>query len=334
MMLSIIIPVYNAEKYLERCLNSILKQNYSDYEIILVNDGSKDNSLDICSRYAGEFDCITVIDKENGGASSARNAGIDNAIGDFIAFVDSDDYICEDFFETVSDKCMENGLSVFTYNTKKGNNICKRNIPQSALTETASDFDKIYALSLSKIINSPCSKIFCRSTIEKYHLRFDEKMSVGEDFNFCLEYALKCKGIYVENKAIYIYDIGENSASLTRGKKEDLFEVSQLIFDTAYKTTTNSSLTKQEKGAMLTLLDKLRTDGFGGCVIEETRNTEKSRSEIVCEIRKMCQVFNEKYPNSCGYIDLMHFAIRMCIRFKMSNTLFCFGKLYQRPRKG
>ena len=99
--LSVIVPVYNAEKFLERCVKSILNQTYSNIELILVNDGSKDNSLALCNKLATEDPRIVVIDKSNGGAASARNKGIEVATGDYIGFCDSDDFLDLDMFETL-----------------------------------------------------------------------------------------------------------------------------------------------------------------------------------------------------------------------------------------
>lgn len=99
MLISIIIPVYKTEQYLKRCVESVLAQTYQDLEIILVNDGSPDNSLKICYEYAEMDRRIKVVNKENGGVASARNAGIDLAAGEYIGFVDSDDYIEPDMFE-------------------------------------------------------------------------------------------------------------------------------------------------------------------------------------------------------------------------------------------
>lgn len=98
-MLSVVVPVYNVEKYLARCLDSLVNQALKDIEIICVNDGSKDNSLKILETYAQKYSQIKVIDKENGGLSAARNTGIDAAKGDYIGFVDSDDWVDLDFFE-------------------------------------------------------------------------------------------------------------------------------------------------------------------------------------------------------------------------------------------
>ena len=91
--ISVIVPVYNAEKYLHRCIDSILSQTFTDFELLLINDGSKDSSGAICDEYAAKDNRVRVFHKENGGASSARNLGLDNAKGEWIAFVDSDDLL-------------------------------------------------------------------------------------------------------------------------------------------------------------------------------------------------------------------------------------------------
>ena len=98
-LISIIVPVYNVEKYLERCLDSILSQTFSDFELILVNDGSTDHSLEICRSYAEKDERILLIDQENRGLSAARNAGIAVAKGEYLGFVDSDDYIAQNMYE-------------------------------------------------------------------------------------------------------------------------------------------------------------------------------------------------------------------------------------------
>lgn len=100
-MISVIIPIYNVEEYLEKCVNSVLNQTYSDLEIILVDDGSTDNSGKICDELKNKDNRIIVIHQENQGLSAARNAGIAKALGEYIAFVDSDDYIMEDMYETL-----------------------------------------------------------------------------------------------------------------------------------------------------------------------------------------------------------------------------------------
>ena len=102
MFFSVIVPVYNAEKTLRRCLDSILRQTFSDYEVILVDDGSKDSSLDICKSYCAKDKRFSVLHQENSGVSKARNRGLDSAKGNYICFVDSDDTITSDYLEQVN----------------------------------------------------------------------------------------------------------------------------------------------------------------------------------------------------------------------------------------
>lgn len=103
-VLSIIVPVYNVEKYLKTCINSLLEQKLDAYEIILVDDGSTDSSGGICDEYAKKHEKIQVIHKKNGGLSSARNTGIENAVGKYIGFVDSDDYIMPEMYKNLIEK--------------------------------------------------------------------------------------------------------------------------------------------------------------------------------------------------------------------------------------
>lgn len=117
--ISIIVPVYNVEEYLENCINSILNQTFKDFELILVNDGSTDKSLDICKHYKNIDDRIYIIDKKNGGLSSARNVGLDIAKGEYIAFVDSDDYIHPQMYEILYNVIIKNDADMSLCDFKK-----------------------------------------------------------------------------------------------------------------------------------------------------------------------------------------------------------------------
>lgn len=109
-LISVIIPVYNVQDYITECLESIIEQSYSNLEIIIVNDGSTDNSSEICREYMARDNRIIFVEKENGGASTARNFGLDHATGDFISFVDSDDFIHKDYFKILLDNIEDNQL--------------------------------------------------------------------------------------------------------------------------------------------------------------------------------------------------------------------------------
>ena len=111
-MISIIVPVYNTEKYLRRCIDSVLAQTYQDFELLLIDDGSKDSSGAICDEYAAQDARVRVFHKENGGVSSARNVGLDNARGEWITFVDADDWIESDMLELLLRKGEETGADI------------------------------------------------------------------------------------------------------------------------------------------------------------------------------------------------------------------------------
>ena len=111
-LISVVVPVYNVEDVLHFCIDSILNQTYSDFELLLVDDGSTDKSGDICDQYARKDTRIRVFHKENGGVSSARNLGIDNANGEYICFIDSDDYVNSEFLDSLISHCLQNKQSV------------------------------------------------------------------------------------------------------------------------------------------------------------------------------------------------------------------------------
>ena len=125
-MVSVIIPVYKTEKYLETALNSVINQTYKDVEIILVDDGSPDNCPQLCDEFSERYDCVKVIHKENGGLSSARNAGIEKATGDYLCFVDGDDYLEQDYFSKANIILEKSHpkLLVNTYKIENKDNDC------------------------------------------------------------------------------------------------------------------------------------------------------------------------------------------------------------------
>lgn len=331
MKYSVIIPVYNSEKCLNRCVDSLLSQKFSDYEIILVNDGSTDDSLKLCEGYSKKYENIKTINKENNGASSARNAGLDVAKGDFILFVDSDDYVKSDYFEKLSTLDCKERLIVFTYSFVKETGETIRKIPKELTDAGADFFSKTKFLVLSRTINSPCAKIFDRNIIEKYCLRFDERMPVAEDFNFCLAYLMKCNDAEIHNSSIYCYDVTDKN-SLTRSKKEGLIDIYPIVFDEAYKTIKASPFTVEQKQELYCIWDKLHVDSFGTCVMEELKETERPTKETKKVIKELCKKFYSEYPGGYGYQNAVHRIMRLCIKHSFGTALYILGKQYMRMR--
>lgn len=211
MLLSVIVPVYNAEKYLKRCLDSILAQKYTDFELLLIDDGSTDESGRICDEYAEKDSRIRVFHKVNGGVSSARNRGLDNARGEWISFVDSDDSVSELYLYNLLSHCANVDLVIsyaeFVYSdsTRRRESYSSRMI--------SNNFDDLFVENDLSWHTSPWSKLFKKKLCDD--LRFVEGMHIGEDLVFLYSYMLRCGKIYVSNDTDYFYYI-ENQATLTK----------------------------------------------------------------------------------------------------------------------
>jgi len=213
-LISIIIPVYNVEEYLQRCLDSIIAQTYSNVEIILVNDGSKDGSGMICNEYEKKNDRIKVVHKENGGSSSARNAGLDVASGEWVGFVDSDDYIEKDMFEKLLNTAKNYDTPIVACGRSRhqlNGSITKMLLP-SATTVIANQTALEYAVSNNSFTRSVCNKLFNRKVIR--NIRFDYKVSSGEDATFLIE-AIAFSGSDVGYIAEALYHCCVRSGSAT-----------------------------------------------------------------------------------------------------------------------
>lgn len=207
-MISVIVPVYNTEKYLDRCIQSILAQTYSNFELLLVDDGSTDSSGAICDRYAEQDSRVRVFHKPNGGVSSARNLGLDNAKGEWITFVDSDDWIEYCSFDTFI-KSADSDLIIASMCFEQSGNI--GNFPTLGKLEYK-ELDYILAENIDHYsVCSPCSKIFKNSIIRDSRIRFNEKICFGEDSLFVKAYLLNAHSIRCVSDLCYHYqDIGDN----------------------------------------------------------------------------------------------------------------------------
>lgn len=209
-LLSVIVPVYKAEKYLHRCVDSILAQTWSNLEIILVDDGSPDNSGKMCDEYSGTDSRIRVIHKPNGGVSSARNAGIDAATGDYIAFVDSDDYIAPEMYEKLFEPLnSDRSIVMCDFMLDYGDGNMQ---PRTTIQPGNSITDAIKSLLMSDIGTGSVYMIAPRDLIGT--LRFPEYLRNGEDLWFMLRLISKAESIFKVSQPFYFYD-QRNTSSLT-----------------------------------------------------------------------------------------------------------------------
>ncbi len=203
--ISIIVPVYNVEKYLSKCIDSILAQTYTDFELLLIDDGSPDRSGAICDEYATRDPRIRVFHKPNGGVSSARNMGLDNARGEWITFIDADDYIIASFLSDFQFEKCESDIILQGY-CNGYNGVIKDKIFFDA-SETGNSISEVFCNGeRKKLLNSPVSKLLKQKIIRDNKLRFDSNTSYGEDHLFVLDYFLFCESASISEFVGYVYN--------------------------------------------------------------------------------------------------------------------------------
>lgn len=204
-MISVIVPVYNAERYISLCIEKILKQTYNDFELILVDDGCTDKSGQICDIYAQKDKRIKVVHKKNGGVSSARNRGIQEATSKFISFIDADDEVNENYLShLMAENKADLVVSGLTY-VQTTKNIS--NIPTSFYSIDINEIGKIIPeLEYKLLLNGPCQKRFKKEILNLNGICFNTDISHGEDTLFVLQYMQYVSSINVCQYSDYLYN--------------------------------------------------------------------------------------------------------------------------------
>lgn len=242
--ISIIIPIYNAEKSLRRCLDSILKLTFPNFELLLIDDGSKDSSGIICKEYASRDNRIKYIYQDNHGVSSARNKGIELASGDWITFIDADDYIEQNFCNIVDSKESAKADLIINniVNLQNGINVGGTAFEQHLTSSKKEITKKLNDLIHTNTFRAPWGKFFRRNLIIDNRIRYDESLHYAEDTIFNLNY-LKYVSSFLFNGDItgrYIYDANLSTGTTKRYK----CDVKSLIFvrDQAIKLLREQSI--------------------------------------------------------------------------------------------
>ncbi len=208
MKFSFIVAIYNIEKYLDKCINSLINQTYRDFEILLIDDGSTDSCSEICKKYVEKDKRVRYFRKENGGQASARNLGIENATGDYIWFVDGDDYISEEALEKLQNELSKKQYDILCFNACKDRNS---KITPAEMYNSLIENDKKYMLS----VPAPWSKIYKTSLIKENNIFFKEGI-IYEDLAMVPTVVIYTTNIgFLENN-FYYYVIREGSTMNAR----------------------------------------------------------------------------------------------------------------------
>lgn len=333
MKYSVIIPVYNSEKTIERCMQSLLAQERNDVEIIVINDGSTDASGEFLTEYASDYQNVLLIDQKNSGVSAARNAGIEKASGTYITFVDSDDFVSEDYF-SVLDKMESQGdedLIIFASSTVGGQAADESNLYHQ-LEQMNDRGNKMALLLSSRKIMSPWNKRFKRNIIIDNKIRFIRQFQTGEDFNFCLEYMLHCNSITVKYKKLYTVDISD-STSLSRKYRPHLDIQLEKVFKNAADLIRKSSLDTVDKEKLLCITDYLFIKNVFTCIAEEFKANRLSYRRMKNDIAEIYKKFQTPLCSKGSYCNMIHRGLRIFVYHKCmfpiyGITLFAKGKKF------
>ena len=314
---SIIIPIFNAEKTIRRCLESLLTQSRASVELLLIDDGSSDQSLSVCREYEGADQRIRLFTKEHGGVSAARNYGLDRARGTYILFVDSDDYVEPTYFEKLDQVLQGEAeeLVCFSYRLV-GTRTSTVRMPERETTVPAEIADRVAWLLRKQQLNALWSKVFLRSVIERNGLRFDESLCIDEDVNLILAYVVCVDALRFSSEVLYNTCL-TNPESLTRRKREYLCEQLQRAGINRKNLLEAASLTEPSKRKVAHSLSWLYYRGAYSSAAELLKYP-LSRGERREKIRSICSVFAE---GDAGPQGLRSAIIAAPVRLRMTRLI-------------
>ncbi len=341
-LVSIIVPVYNAEKTLRRCVDSIIAQTLKNIEIILVNDGSTDGSPDLLQKYARHKN-VKIIDKPNGGLSSARNLGLDNAFGEFVGFVDSDDWIQPDMYEELYQSALQNDSDIVLsgHYRVSGNDITE--YPLKLERNLFVDQD-IVSYILIPMVGSdihdkndlgiePCvwRNIYKREVIEQNKIRFEsERIYISEDILFNIDFLSNAKRLSIVPESFYYYV--HNTVSLTQIYRKDRFDKECILYEHIIeKLKTIGIYDFSANRARRTFISRSRM-----CIMQEAYgNRESSIFKRIRNIRRISKTgllveALRSYPVSNYPIRLK--LVNYCIKYHLAALLFLVAFIFYKRK--
>ena len=292
-LISIIVPVFNVETYVSDCINSLIKQTYKNLEIILVNDGSTDNSLRICNEYAIKDSRIKIISKDNGGVSDARNAGLAKATGTYIGFVDSDDFIHPQMYELLYNAINQNeaDLAVCNY-TRSHTSEFEKNIDLNE--QPISYIDKNQAMNNIGLLGvTVWNKLYKKSILQNFSFTCNR---IHEDEIALHEIIFKCSKIVILRTELYFYRYTQNSITSSMDYKKILTRYEDSLF--AFESRIDFAIKNNWNEILYTALDRYCTN-----VIEKYELLKKN-SLISKTILKRLQAELKKQFNKCPEIHV------------------------------
>lgn len=339
-LISIIVPVYNTEKYLEQCLDSLVNQTFKDIEIIVVDDGSPDKSFEIYNKFSAKDSRVRTIRKENAGVSEARNTGMDMASGEFFMFVDSDDWMPLDGCEILYDEYLRTKADLVVADVYKviDGQVKRCDVFKEAFTTCDPDFIKQYQKACIGYcynpnpatkwniagLGSPWNKLYSSRIIRDNNLRFDPYVKgIYDDNLFSLHYLMHVKKLSYVKKPVYYYKTV--SGSLTEGYKKNLMDINSRIFKKINEFAEEMGDTEYFREAFYVYVIRSLSRAMQRYFFSV--DNEKSMSEKCAELKSILR--SEPYRTAIREVEFnklmnTHKTVVMCARLNAPRLmLFC-----------
>lgn len=330
-LVSIIIPVYNAQKCIAQCIESVLSQTYDNFELILMDDGSKDESGNICDEYANKDSRIQVIHKENSGVSDTRNQALGLARGEYLQFVDADDWLTVNATETLVNAMMENNCELVISNFY-------RVVDNKVSSKGSIDYEGVLSLKdfALHLMESPAdfyygvlwNKLYKKSIIDEYQLNMDPKISLCEDFIFNLRYLAHIQNIYVSQVPIYYYVKTKNSLVSQSFSFEKIVQMKTMVFDHYYqffKAVFDEDEYKKNRLSIYRFLIDVADDGLSLPFIDSkdviNKEIDTTIEENYFEMNIMNKLVNICYSDLCQEYKLNAIEIQILLYLYKNHYL-------------
>lgn len=321
---TVVVPVYNRENLVGKTIDSILSQKYENFELLLVDDGSKDLSLEVCRKYEKIDSRIKVFTKENGGVSTARNLGIENAQGEYICFIDSDDIVESDYLSSFVDEINKEDYDLV---------ICGfRNVLSTGETKfcelpggNISDADVFWKnfgnLLEVNLLRSPVNKLYRLKTLTEHSIRFDKSTQIAEDALFNSLYYEYVTSVSVINEPLYVVRLHDSDSGLSNSFHESFFKCQKILFSRyvellkkhdCFSGNNRAILTSQFFNLMISGLQtaykakgRLLFSELQECCLDEVINVDKKVSYLSWKLHRLVESGNKKYLSKmivCPYV--------------------------------
>lgn len=333
---SVIVPVYNSERFLLQCIDSILQQTYHNIELILINDGSTDNSGKICNNYAKKDSRVHVMHQENMGVSAARNAGIHHATGDYLQFVDSDDFIDSNMTETLVKALEKNSASLVICGYKRIDsstreciqNNCSSKVGFYSFDEMLNFLDYLY---IKFFINSPCNKIYRAQIIKDNSILYPKGIDLGEDLLFNLDVIKNSTGFQIIPECPYNYVKYKTGETMTGKRRTDLYDNQKMLFEKMISLYEDRETYKYQINNLEKFYSKRIPDMLLHIANSYSMKDFKSYLKTAKNIRE--DIVFKKTMNSIELISPQEKLMKILIEQKMFFVIFIYAKIKQYLKK-